>query len=204
LYHETGASSRNRGKLAPVAKRVVRAVLLAGALAAPWAGYGFSSGPYGGFTGAPGEETCRHCHDSFPLNVPGGLLTIEGFPEIYTPGETYHVTVRLTSQSGLRWGFEATVLSAKKRPVGKLLVTDRDHTKLTTGIVLTDRVYVEQKEAGSYGGQREGASWTFDWRAPKKDKGPITIYAAGNAANDNEQKTGDFIYSAEATAQPPG
>lgn len=204
FYHESRASSRIRGKLRLVGPRLVRIVLLGAALGAPWAGYGFSSGAYGGFTGAPGEDTCRHCHDSFPLNVAGGLLTLEGFPEAYVPGETYHVRVSLASESGLRWGFQATVLTDTKKRVGKLVLTDRDHTKLTTGIFLTDRVYVEQKSAGSYGGQRDGATWEFDWRAPKKDKGPVTIYVCGNVGNDNGKNTGDFIYYVQQTAQPPG
>lgn len=162
-----------------------------------------STGPFGGFTGAPGEDTCRHCHDSFPLNVAGGVLSITGFPESYVPGVTYAVTVTLASDSGVSWGFEATVLSQKKKRAGKLTSADST-TKVVPGVFLTTREYVVQKKAGTFAGQRGSASWTFNWKAPKKDKGPLTIYVSGNVANDNGQKTGDFIYASQATSLPAG
>jgi len=175
---------------------------LAAALAVPLVGSAFSDGAYGGFSGAPGEETCRHCHKSFPLNSGGGSLTIDGFPDVYATGETYHVTVTLASPTAVEWGFQATVLSGANAPVGKLLVTDREHTKIVPGIFKLERRYVEQKHAGHFEGQRDAASWTFDWRAPKKDKGAITIYASGNAGNGNDKPTGDFIYFVQRTSLP--
>lgn len=168
----------------------------------PRDGLAFSKGAYGGFSGAPGEETCRHCHDTFPLNLPLGSLTVEGFPETYVPGETYRVRVTLSSDSGLRWGFQGTVLNTKHRPAGKLIAFDREHTKVVPGIFFTNRRYVEQKRAGSYEEQRGGATWEFDWRAPKRNKGPLTLYVAGNVANDNDAKTGDFIFATQKTAEP--
>jgi hypothetical protein len=186
-------------------KLVVVAAALALSLAgAHHPGLAFSSGAYGGFSGAPGEDTCRHCHDSFPLNAGGGLLTIEGFPEIYAPGETYHVTVSLGNPSARDWGFQATVLTDAKKRAGRIVLTDREHTKVVPGIFMLDRLYVEQKEAGHFDGQTGGATWSFDWRAPKKDKGPITIYVCGNAGNDNDKPTGDFIYAVQQTAEPAG
>lgn len=175
-----------------------------GTAVAPDAGMAASKGPFGGFTGAPGEDTCRHCHDSFPLNVPGGLLTVTGFPEVYVPGETYAVTVTLASDSGEVWGFEATVLSDRRKRAGRLIAVDRDTTKVVPGVFLTTREYIVQKKAGSYDGQRGSATWTFNWKAPKKDKGPLTMYVAGNVGNDNEMKTGDFIYAVQVTSQPAG
>lgn len=191
-----------RRKLVALAVMAIAAV--AAAALAPDAGMASSSGPFGGFTGAPGEETCRHCHKSFPLNVPGGLLTITGFPETYVPGVTYAVTVTLVSDSGLVWGFEATVLSDKRKRAGKLSVSDPSTTKVVPGVFLTTREYVVQKKAGSYDEQRGSVSWTFNWKAPKKNKGPLTIYVAGNVGNDNEKNTGDFIYASQVTSQPAG
>jgi hypothetical protein len=202
VYHESGASSRSVLSYATVGTTLTRLALLIGALSVPWVGYGFSSGAYGGFSGAPGEETCRHCHKSFPLNVGGGLLTVEGFPDVYAPGETYAVTVTLSNPTALDWGFQATVLNEGAKPIGKLIVTDREHTKIVPGIFKLDRRYVEQKKAGHFDDQRDSATWTFAWRAPKKPRGPITIYVSGNAGNDNDKATGDFVYAAQKTAQP--
>lgn len=191
-----------RRKLSAVALFAIAG--LVAVLVAPDRGEASASGPFGGFTGAPGEETCRHCHDSFPLNVPGGLLTVSGFPETYVPGVTYAVTVTLTSDSGLAWGFEATVLSSKKRRAGKLIASDPALTKVVPGVFLTSRQYIVQKSAGSYAGQRGSATWTFNWKAPKKYKGPLTLYVAGNVANGNGQNNGDFIYANQVTSQPAG
>lgn len=194
------STTRRRRKLTAIAA-IGLAAAMAGAIE-PDSGMASSTGPFGGFTGAPGEDTCRHCHDSFPLNIPGGLLTIEGFPEAYVPGETYAVTVTVASDSGVSWGFEATVLSGKRKRAGKLSVIDPSTTKIVPGVFLTTREYVVQKKAGTYVGQRGSATWTFNWKAPKKDKGPLTIYVSANVANDNGKNTGDFIYASQVTSQP--
>ena len=83
-----------------------------------------------------------------------------------------------------------------------LVATDRENTKIVSGIFFESRRYIEQRGAGSFEGQRGGATWTFEWRAPKRDKGPLTIYVAGNVGNGNGDKTGDFVFYLERTALP--
>ena len=70
----------------------------------------FSSGPPDGYTNAPGENNCTACHGTFPLNSGSGMLTLEGLPENYTPGETYDLTLTLSDPDAMRWGFELTVI----------------------------------------------------------------------------------------------
>jgi hypothetical protein len=161
-----------------------------------------SHGPFPGFTGAPGEDTCRHCHATYALNPTGGALSITGFPETYLPGSTYPVTVTLANDTAARWGFQATVLTERNKRAGKLFASDRARTKVVPGYFITDRVYIEQKAAGSYRGVRGGVSWTFNWQAPKSARGALTIYVSGNAANDNGKSEGDFIYAARASSIP--
>jgi hypothetical protein len=162
-----------------------------------------AKGPFPGFTGAPDEDTCRHCHDSFPINSPGGSLDVEGFPDVYELGRRYSIMIRLASEWGLRWGFQATTLDARDKKGGKLQVTDPLLTKKVRGYFIPDRIYVEQKKAGTYPGITGGVSWTFDWIAPTADKGPITLYVSGNAANNNGNVAGDQIYFAARTAVAP-
>ena len=183
------------------------ALVLAGAAAAvPFAGPSnvgaFEKGAYGGFTGAPGEDTCRHCHDTYALNIPVGTIAVDGFPETYVPGQNYEVTVSLVSTSGIDWGFQATVLTEKNKRAGKFFLTDSEHTKVVTGVFLQDRIYVEQTRKGHYDDQRGGASWTFTWQAPKKARGACTIYVTGNIGNDNGKATGDFIMYTDRTSLP--
>ena len=187
-----------------MSRRWVLVILAAGILSLPFLPRSTSAsakGPFPGFTGAPNEDTCRHCHEGFALNPQGGALAIDGFPETYLPGQRYTVNITLSSDSALRWGFQATALTADNRKAGKLLITDRVRTEKIRGYFITDRIYVQQKKAGSYPGLRGSATWSFDWQAPSTHKGPITMYVTGNAANDNGKTSGDLIYFTTATAQ---
>jgi hypothetical protein len=185
-----------------------RRVLLFATLAAivlsltPGGGSAASHGPFPGFTGAPKEDTCRHCHDSYALNPSGGSILISGFPASYQPGTSYPVTVALASDTASRWGFQATVLTEKNKRAGKFVATDAARTKVVDGYFIPNRDYIEQKAAGTFRGTRGGVSWTFTWQAPKVDKGPVTIFVSGNAANDNGKPTGDFVYFARTTSLP--
>jgi hypothetical protein len=136
------------------------------------------------------------------LNPSGGSIAITGFPDVYEPGQRYSVTVTLASLAAIRWGFQATVLNGRNKRAGKLLETDSAMTKVVRGKIITDRVYVEQTAAGSYRGVRGMVSWTFDWQAPKKARGALTIYVCGNAGNDNSKPTGDLVYFAKITSVP--
>ena len=56
---------------------------------------------------------------------------------------------------------------------------------------------------GSASGTRDKNQWTFKWTAPTNDVGPITFYAAGNAANGDFSTSGDYIYTQKATSEVP-
>jgi hypothetical protein len=64
------------------------------------------------------------------------------------------------------------------------------------------RQYIEQTTDGSFFGQHNGASWTFQWTAPADVVGVITFYVAGNQANGDGSSSGDNIYFNFAAAQP--
>ncbi|HZI87832.1 MAG TPA: PQQ-dependent sugar dehydrogenase, partial [Pyrinomonadaceae bacterium] len=53
---------------------------------------------------------------------------------------------------------------------------------------------IEHSQAGTFVGQMNGASWTFNWTAPATDVGTVIFYAAGNHANNDGNSSGDFIY----------
>jgi hypothetical protein len=182
---------------------VSAAVLCLPLLAGPEDGHASAKGAFPGFTGAPGEDDCRHCHDTYSLNPQGGGLMVVGFPETYTPGDTYTITVTLASDSGLRWGFQATALTERRKHAGKFIATDRLTTKVERGFFIPERTYIGHKQAGTFRGHRGSVSWTFDWRAPKRNKGVVTLYVAGNASNDNGNKEGDPIYATRVSSQPP-
>src|SRR4051794_30452625 len=133
----------------------------------------YSSGPPPGYTNAPGEMLCSECHQQ---HTGPGQFTITA-PELYTPGQTYQITVRhMTSdRTRMRWGFQVTAL-ANFTPAGTFTATAG-----TQQVIQGDggRTYIEHTRTGTFAGQTTGAEWTFDWTAPAEDLGQVTFYAAG-------------------------
>lgn len=165
--------------------------------------HAFSAGPPGGLTGAPGELNCTLCHAGTPNTGPGELR-VNG-PASYVPGQTYEITVQHTTSDGTRrrWGFELTVLAPDNTRAGVLA-----NSSGLTQIVNNDgpgaaRQYVEHSSSGTFAGQRNGASWTFNWTAPSTDVGTVTFYVAGNQANNDGLNDGDQIYTASRSINGP-
>ena len=158
----------------------------------------FSGGPPGGYTGAPGEQTCTACHAQ---NSGPGLFAISA-PGTYVPGQTYQLQVNhaTTDPSRLRWGFELTALDGTNSAAGTFANT----SNFTQWIGENGRFYIEHTFEGTFGGQTGGAQWTFNWIAPSEDVGTVVFYAAGNQANNNGSSSGDQIYTATASANPGG
>lgn len=171
--------------------------------------HAFSAGPPPGYTGAPQEEpeACAECH--VPPDAGTGKISITT-PQTYVPGQTYPITVTHTNldPTRLRWGFELTVLdNASDEKAGELQSTDGTTQILNNAGPGSARQYIEHTAAGTFVGQQNGASWTFNWTAPPVDVGPVTFYAAGNQANNDGNTSGDYIYktfvaSAPASATP--
>ena len=167
--------------------------------------HAFSGGPPAGVTGAPGEGTCVQCHNG-TLNSGAGSIAILGVPDQYQPGEEVTLTVRLRHPDRQRWGFQLTALNGNNDGVGTFTLVDRSTTRLIEGVgSLDDRTYVEHTAAGTFEGDRQEAVWQVRWTAPAEDAGIVTFYAAGNAANGDNNSTGDSIYTTavvSGTAMP--
>lgn len=166
--------------------------------------HAFSSGPPAGYTGAPQEEpeACAECH--VPPDAGTGKITITA-PQTYVPGQTYPITVTHTNAdlTRLRWGFELTVLdNASDEKAGELQSTDGTTQLLNNAGPGSARQYIQHTSAGTFVGQQNGASWTFNWTAPSIDVGPVTFYAAGNHANNDGNTSGDYIYKTFVAVAP--
>ncbi|HET9253385.1 MAG TPA: choice-of-anchor V domain-containing protein [Candidatus Eisenbacteria bacterium] len=171
-------------------------------LRAPKRTVAFSYEPPTGHTGAPGEGVCSTCHTgggSFD-----GSLTIDA-PDEYQPGMGYTVTVTLQDPGQSRWGFELVPL----RRDGADLVMAGSLTNLSPHTLIqeifdgkqyishTSNVLDQGEPDGTYAGTADGpVSWSFTWTAPPAGSDTVWFYAAGNAANNNEQNgAGDFVYT---------
>lgn len=163
----------------------------------------FSSGPPAGYTGAPGEEpeACAECH--VPPDAGTGTISISA-PQTYVPGQTYPITVTHSNSDPTRkrWGFELTVLDTSDEKAGDLNSTNGLTQVLNNQGPGGKRQYIEHTAAGTFVGQSNGSSWTFNWTAPSEDIGTVTFYAAGNQANNDGNTSGDNIYRTFVAAAP--
>jgi uncharacterized repeat protein (TIGR01451 family) len=163
----------------------------------------FSSGPPAGYTGAPGEEpeACAECH--VPADAGTGHISITA-PQTYVPGQTYPITVTHTNPdlSRIRWGFELTVLDTSDQTAGNLQTLDGLTQVLNNAGPGGARQYIEHTAAGTFIGQQNTASWTFNWTAPATDIGVVTFYTAGNQANNDGNTSGDYIYKTFVSVAP--
>ena len=150
-------------------------------------------------TGAPNEGTCADCHAGNALNVSGGSLMVT-IPETYQPNEVYTIIVDLSRAGQSKWGFEMTALDANGARAGSFTADDAANTQLTE---TNNKQYIQHTTAGTATGTNDAHSWEFEWTAPDADIGPITFYAAGNAANGDGGTTGDYIYTGQAESTPP-
>ena len=167
-----------------------------------------SPGPPVRSTGAPpvgnisSELTCSQafCHSGNVLNQ-NGMLEVIGVPDVYTPGTTYPLTVRLTSTAtqgnvNRRWGFQLMTARFSDGHGSGTFDIPLDLLELGANF----RTYVSHSLASLHGAEASPVEWSFSWNAPAQDEGPVGFYLAGNAANGDLLQTGDFIYTASDTA----
>lgn len=154
--------------------------------------WAYSNNPPNARTGAPGENTCTGCHSTFGLNSGPGSVTIPDLPATYMPGETYTLTVMVDQVSQQRWGFELSPRTDDNTQGGTLGLTQSQWTQISNSGGVQ---FLKQNSTGTFSGQPDGAAWQFEWTAPAEGSGAITFYAAGNAANGNNNTSGDYIYN---------
>ncbi len=157
-----------------------------------------STGPFLERTGAPSEVACNTCHRTYPLDSGPGRVAIEGLPEQYTPGQTYPVTVRVADPLAKKWGFQITAIDELGHAAGFFQSNTLSVSALGPSQRL-GRYYAQHTLTGTYDGSRGEVSWSLVWKAPSTDLGPVTFYAAGNAANGDHTDFYDYIYTTSVT-----
>jgi hypothetical protein len=164
---------------------------------------GYSAGPLDAKAGdPPGFATCQECHNSFPLNSGNGIVSLGTFPTTYTPNATYTIYVTGTQISQSRWGFELTAILANGNRGGILTPLNPIWEQKSTGSG-NNRDYLKHTSAGTFVGFPTSA-WNFSWQAPGVGSGPVTFYYCINAANNNQNNQGDYIYSRDSISVEGG
>lgn len=150
-----------------------------------------SGGAPSGRTGAPGALTCADtgCHAGNPLNADGGSVAITA-PSSYTPGTPVDLTLRVERSGAARFGFSVTVQDENGDMVGAWEPVNGEGTAFSE--FGTDASHLTHAPAVNVADEH---SWQLRWIPPAQDAGPVTFYAAGNAANGAQGSNGDFIYT---------
>ncbi len=168
-------------------------------IASSGSAFAFSFGPPEGTTGAPNEANCTQCHTGNALNDSDGSLMLT-IPGTYEPNEVYTIIINLSRAGQNRWGFEMTALDDGGARAGSFGVSDAANTQLKEK---DSKQYIMHTSAGTAQGTNDENQWTVEWTAPDADIGPITFYAAGNAANGDFGTAGDYIYTTQEESTPP-
>ncbi len=167
-----------------------------------------SNGAPASSTGAPGETSCTMsgCHDDNVINSGGGVssLALDNGLSYYVPGTTYTVHVQISQSNSIRFGFQLIALKdADSSNIGTFNITEASRTQLLSGTGnLSSRKYVTYTYPGTNAVTPGNGSWSFQWTAPFVDEGPITLYLATVAANDDGTDGGDHCYLSSLQLYP--
>ena len=168
----------------------------------------FSAGPLPRHTGAPGDQTCVACHFGTPLNGGGGNVTLSASSgSTYTAGQTITLTLTVTDSAARVYGFQVSARpdsNAANGQAGMLVAAAQQHIICENGSAMPEAGCPSNAPVQFLEHDLPFTSntITFSWTAPSTDIGPVTIYAAANAANGNRANTGDRIYTTSLKLTP--
>ena len=148
--------------------------------------------------GVPGERNCTACHTG-TLNSGSGSVKITTPSSTYTLGAAQRIQVQVSDPTQRRWGFQFTArIGTTTAQAGTMSPSDGN----TRIVSQSGRVYMTHTLSGTRAGTTAGATFEFDWTPPASDVGEIILYAAGNAANGNNNDSGDRIYTTSVRLAP--
>lgn len=158
----------------------------------------FTSGGQSGLTGAPGESNCTQCHAGSVLSgTSQNIVTfLSGVTPVasYTPGNTYTVSLSLTSNPAKR-GFSAVALTSTNTNAGTTIGAGIGGTQNFTS---AGRQYVSHTTTSS----TATSPFAWSWVAPATNVGNVTFYVASNATNSSNSDAGDMIYLSQHVFTP--
>lgn len=163
----------------------------------------FSDDGKAGKTNSPGETTCvNSCHSTYALNAGPGSITITspGMPSfVYTPGQTYDVTVTVAQNGYGLFGMGLEALFSSGDNAGTFTITDPVATRIRTATVNSVvRNNVTHQLNG--GVSTNSKNFNFRWTAPPAGSGNVTFYFSGVAANANGNPNNDYVYNSSQVA----
>ncbi len=150
-----------------------------------------------GNTGSPGENSCNQCHNSFAINSSDGFIKFSSnIPgDIYEPDSVYTINVTVGKPGVSLFGFGLEALKTGNTSTGTFIITNSIRTQQLTAA--NGRLNMVHKLIG--GAFPDSAVFSFDWRAPSTNVGPITFYYSGVCADSSNNALGDYVYKGSHT-----
>jgi hypothetical protein len=128
--------------------------------------------PQSGFSGRPGDGTCRDCHPTKSLVDPDSLI-LTGLPDTLEPETVYSCTLHARYHGLNEWTFELTAVDSLSNQAGTIEVTDSVHTEIDDFL---DVQYFKNNLKGAWVNRKDSTSWTFDYLSPPAETGPVSFY----------------------------
>jgi len=136
----------------------------------------------GGYSGAPGTRTCASsCHGGS-----AGTMFVTGFPTSYSPGQTYRITIKRNGGSPIV-NFNATTRVGLTATVAG------------TFLAVTNSALYAGADGGVYASPHAIDSAVFQWTAPARGTGGVTLYAAAFQGTTGSSSGQSRAISATAT-----
>ncbi len=136
----------------------------------------------------------------------------------YTPGTPQQLTVTIQDSAQKRWGFEmsARLSSSSTTQAGSFTAGGDGYTQVAcasanlrsqqSGSACSTATYplkyIEQTLSGTRNGTTGQITFQFSWTPPATNVGNVSIYISANAANGNNNESGDHIYTTNYTLTP--
>jgi hypothetical protein len=152
-----------------------------------------------GNTGAPGDETisinnpapktCVNCHNTGPLTASVALSVLDSANNPiaqYIPGKVYTARFTITASGGNnpKYGFQMIGLKDNgNTDLDGFSDVNPNNYKIAT--IANGRTYAEHDNAST------SNIFNVKWTAPAAGTGNVTLYASGNAVNNNGTSSGD-------------
>lgn len=158
-----------------------------------------NSGANAGYTGSPNEfssRTCSSqnggCHSGAGASFQEGMITTN-IPDCgYTAGETYTISLTVSSAGRNEFGFSVSPQLVGGATAGAMI------SSIGTQLNGSGR-YLTHTSSGTSETSSNTRVWSFQWIAPAAGSGDVTFYAAFNASNNNNTSTGDLIFNSNLT-----
>jgi len=128
--------------------------------------------PQSGFSGRPGDGTCRDCHPAKSLVDPDSLI-LTGLPDTLEPETVYPCTLYARYHGLNEWTFELTAVDSLSNQAGTIEVTDSAHTEIDDFL---DVQYFKNNLKGAYVNRKDSTSWTFDYLSPPAATATVSFY----------------------------